>query len=314
MLLILLIILLIVVLVHARIYVRETERAMPPAGSFRVIDGIKLHYVDAGPQDGPGAPVVLIHGVSSNLLDMKLALGDRLAQERRVIMIDRPGYGYSERPVGAVDMGRQARIIDALLAELGVEKPVIIAHSYGGALALRHTLAFPDRARALILLAPVSHRWPGGVDWHNHAATMPGIGPLFSHTVPALYGRLAGRKAVEGAFWPQAQPAGYYEQAGMALIFRPMAFRSTGEDLVGLYDEITKMEPHYGSIRQPVHMIAGTHDTTVLSTIHCFGLKAKLADTSLQFLDNTGHTIHHSCSGEVEKLLAAIDGDVDATR
>jgi len=315
MLLILLIILIVIALVHARIYVREAEQALPPAGEFRVIDGIKLHYLDVGPKTDRGdslkAPVVLVHGVSSNLLDMKLAIGDRLAQDRRVIMLDRPGFGYSERPAGEVDMARQAKILEALITELGVEKPVIIAHSYGGALALRHTLDFPERARALILLAPVSHRWPGGVDWHNHAATMPGVGPLFSYTVPALYGRLAGKKAVKQAFWPQAQPAGYYEKAGMALIFRPTAFRSTGEDLVGLYDEITNMEPHYGSMRQPVHMLAGTHDTTVLSTIHCFGLKAKVADTSLQFLDNVGHTIHHACGDEVEKLLSAIDGQVD---
>lgn len=312
MLLILLVIIVVIALVHSQSFVREAEHSNPPAGTFREVDGLKLHYLDAGPKNSLRAPVVLIHGVSSNLLDMKLALGDRLARDRRVIMIDRPGFGYSERPAAEVDMGRQVRIIEALLSELGVEKPVIIAHSYGGALALRHTLEFPARARALILLAPVSHRWPGGVDWHNHAATLPGIGPVFSHTVPALYGRLAGKKAVQQAFWPQAQPAGYYDQAGMALIFRPAAFRSTAEDLVGLHDEITAMEPLYGSIRQPVHMLAGTHDTTVLSTIHCFGLKAKVADTSLQFLDNTGHTIHHSCSSEVEKLLAAIDGDIDA--
>ena len=307
MLLILFIIIVIVALAHSRMFARDAEHANPPAGDFRVVDGVKLHYLDAGPRTSLNAPVVLIHGVSSNLLDMKFALGDRLALERRVIMIDRPGFGYSERPDGEVDMGRQAKIIETLLAQLGVESPVIIAHSYGGALALRHTLDFPGRARTLILLAPVSHRWPGGVDWHNHAATLPGIGPVFSFTVPALYGRLAGRKAIARAFWPQAQPAGYYDKAGMALIFRPTAFRSTAEDLVGLYDEITNMEPHYGAIRQPVHMLAGTHDTTVLSTIHCFGLKAKVADTSLRYLENVGHTVHHSCADEVEQLLAAID-------
>lgn len=307
MLIILLFLVIVAGLFHSLQYLREAEGSVPPAGSFMTVDGLRLHYLDLNAEARDKPPVVLVHGVSSNMLDMKLALGDALAEGRRVILFDRPGFGYSARDRGRTGMARQAALLDRLLEELGAEKPVIIAHSWGGALALRHTLDFPDRAGALILLAPVSHRWPGGVDWHNHAATLPLLGPLFAHVVPAAYGRLAGRKAVRRAFWPQAQPEGYFDKAGMALIFRPGAFTATAEDLVELYDEITLMEPHYSTISQPVRMLAGTHDTTVLSTIHCMGLERKVADTTLEYIPHVGHTVHHACLGRIRDLLDDLD-------
>ncbi len=62
--------------------------------------------LELGPPDG--TPVVLLHGASGNLHDMRIALGDRLAAHDRVILIDRPGHGWSDRPGGAAD-ARPAR-------------------------------------------------------------------------------------------------------------------------------------------------------------------------------------------------------------
>ena len=61
------------------------------------VAGAALHVVDIGPRDAAGPPIVMIHGASSNLEIMRQPLGDRLAENHRVILIDRPGHGWSTR-------------------------------------------------------------------------------------------------------------------------------------------------------------------------------------------------------------------------
>src|SRR6266481_3294033 len=75
---------------------KRMQARFPPIGQFVEVEGIRLHYLEAG----QGPPVVLIHGASGNLLDFKLSIFDALAEKHRVIAIDRPGLGYSERPDG----------------------------------------------------------------------------------------------------------------------------------------------------------------------------------------------------------------------
>src|SRR5207237_8164267 len=81
--------------------IARLEAAHPPTGQFVEVQGVRLHVVVLGLAHGsPGADpaVVLIHGASGNLEDMRLALGEKLALSHRVILIDRPGHGWSSRP------------------------------------------------------------------------------------------------------------------------------------------------------------------------------------------------------------------------
>src|SRR5262249_54937362 len=78
------------------------EWAYPPRGRFVEVDGLRQHVVELGDRAGTAdAPaVVLLHGAGCNLEDMRLALGERLAARYRVILVDRPGLGWSERRGG----------------------------------------------------------------------------------------------------------------------------------------------------------------------------------------------------------------------
>ena len=91
------------------------ERANPPKGRFIEVDGGRLHVVELGAADAPA--VVLLHGASGNLGDMRVALGDVLAARYRVILIDRPGHGWSERHGGRADASpaRQAALLHRAL-------------------------------------------------------------------------------------------------------------------------------------------------------------------------------------------------------
>jgi len=86
------------------------EAAHPAAGRLVEVEGGRLHVLEIGPPVSlnaaapePEPPIVLIHGASGNLQDLRLALGDRLAVNRRVVLVDRPGHGWSDRPGGGAD-------------------------------------------------------------------------------------------------------------------------------------------------------------------------------------------------------------------
>ena len=113
---------------------RRTERRHPPGGRFITVDGVRLHVMDRG----KGPAVVLIHGnaVAGDDWDIS-GVADLLLQKHRVIIFDRPGFGYSERPRGrAWTAARQAGLILGALRQMGVEQPSIVGHSWGAMVAL----------------------------------------------------------------------------------------------------------------------------------------------------------------------------------
>ena len=73
------------------------QRAHPAQGRMVEVAGGTLHVLDIGPRDVAGPPIVMLHGASSNLEVMRQPVGERLARKHRVILIDRPGHGWSTR-------------------------------------------------------------------------------------------------------------------------------------------------------------------------------------------------------------------------
>ena len=73
------------------------QQAYPAQGRAIEVTGAVLNVLDIGPRDDTAVPIVMIHGASSNLETMRRPLGDTLAKSHRVILIDRPGHGWSTR-------------------------------------------------------------------------------------------------------------------------------------------------------------------------------------------------------------------------
>jgi pimeloyl-ACP methyl ester carboxylesterase len=167
------------------------------------VKGIRLHIVVLGlapGSSGADPPVVLIHGASGNAEDMRLAIGDRLAESHRVIIIDRPGHSWSSRPGGDLyaTPASQAELVAGVLEKLGVRSAILIGHSWGGALAMAYTLAFPRRTAGLVLLSAVTHPWRGNPGWYNKLACVPYIGALFLRTCVYPLGFLMTKDALQG--------------------------------------------------------------------------------------------------------------------
>jgi predicted alpha/beta-fold hydrolase len=110
---------------------RRAERTNPPLGRFLQVDEVRLHYLE----QGQGAPLVLLHGNGGMIQDfLASGLVDRAAERHRVIVFDRPGYGYSERPRGRLwTPEAQADLLAAALRQLGVERATVLGHSWAAA-------------------------------------------------------------------------------------------------------------------------------------------------------------------------------------
>ncbi len=291
----------ITVLATARI-----EAAYPAAGRFVEVAGGRLHVLELGPAVADEQlPIVLVHGASGNLQDLRIALGDRLAANRRVILMDRPGHGWSDRPGGAADASpaRQAALIAQALDCLGIKRFVLLGHSLGGAIATALTLAYPTRIAGLVLLAPVTHPWPGGLAWYNGILSTSVIGPLFARTVALPLGalRLAGGAA--SVFAPQPAPTDYVRRAAIRLLLRPAEFVANAQDIAVLKKFVAGQAPRYAEIVAPTVILTGGADTTVSPYIHARAIAAAVPDARLIVLDGVGHMPHHT---DTDAVMAAI--------
>ena len=133
---------------YNRAQARRAERDNPPVGRFLRLDGTQLHFLDEGPADmgttgrGGGPPVVLLHGNTVMLEDWIVSgVFDLVAVSRRVVAFDRPGFGHSERPRDrSWTPAAQARLLRRACRRLGVERPVVVGHSWGTLVALAWAL------------------------------------------------------------------------------------------------------------------------------------------------------------------------------
>jgi pimeloyl-ACP methyl ester carboxylesterase len=286
---------------------RRIAQAHPPAGRFVEVGGARLHVVDIDERTEPSddePPVVLLHGASGNLEDMRLALADRLKQHHRVILLDRPGHGWSEREAGDASPARQAAMVAEALERLDIGRAIVVAHSFAGSVATALALEDPGRVAGLVLIAPVLYPWSTGIAWYYSLAATPIVGPLFAHTLVVPVGSLLMQPVARTVFAPQEAPADYADRAAIALVLRPQTFLANARDVAGLNAFVTRQAPRYASIKAPTVIITGDRDTVVSPDIHARAFAAKLPQSKLVVLEGVGHMPHHVAS---DRVVAAID-------
>jgi pimeloyl-ACP methyl ester carboxylesterase len=281
------------------------ERAHPAQGRMVEVAGAKLHVVEIGPRDAP--PIVMLHGATSNLEVMR-PLAARLSHTHRVVLIDRPGHGWSTREKFSDSTPQpQARMIAEALQKLGLEPAIFVAHSWSGALALRIALDHPDRVAGLVMLAPVAYPWPGGVSQYNYAVTTPVIGPLLANTVTLPLGLLLADSGARSVFAPQAMPHDFVKDSATRLLLRPREFVANAWDLVTLRAAMAEQAPRYGTITVPITIIAGDVDKTVSTHIHSQPLAKTAKNTKLIVLNGVGHMIQFAAPDLVVSEVEAME-------
>jgi pimeloyl-ACP methyl ester carboxylesterase len=279
---------------------RKAEREFPPRGRFLTVDGVRLHYVEAG----RGRPILLLHGANGSSTDFAATILPALAERGRAVAVDRPGHGWSERPAGR-DMGpgAQMRLLRLAARELGLERPLLVAFSWSGAPALAWALEHGEELSGLVLLAGVAYDWGTPVDLKWRMPEWPLLGPLIVETASLTLGRLVLDVAARASFAPDPPPPAFARGA-VALALRPASFRANAEDVRALKPFLAAQSPRYASLRTPILIVHGDADGVVGLDVHSRRLAREAPNVELTVLPQAGHLLPYA---HPEAVLAAID-------
>lgn len=292
---------------YVRHKTRQVERDHPPQGKFVEVDGVRLHYTERG----AGPALVLLHGNGMYSSDFNASgLVDRAAQHYRVIIFDRPGFGYSERPRTTIwTPENQARLLHRALQEIGVEQPIVVGHSWGTMVALEMGLDVPDDVRGLILLS--GYYYPSlRLDVPLAAPpAIPLIGDLLRFTVTPLLGRLMWPLNVKAMFSPVKVPE-RFRQLPVWMMLRPKQVRASAAEAALMIPAAMKLSKRYGQLKVPATIFAGTQDKLIDPASNAERLHEALPGSALHLQPGVGHMTHYAHPDEVMKAIDAMAAQV----
>jgi pimeloyl-ACP methyl ester carboxylesterase len=254
---------------------------------FVVVENLRVHYIATG----TGRTVVMIHGNAGNVEDFNFGTVALLSPEYRVVAIDRPGHGSSDRPAQkAATIEYQAQLLHQTLSSLGISRPILVGHSWGAALALAYSLKYPNEVSGMVLLAPAAYPDSGG-NWLLRATTRtPVIGDLSLLFGTPLVGRRMLKQALIQAFYPEAVPNNYFKIASSLWLGRKQ-LKAYIEDEWALNNSLRSMSQRYSDIKIPVVIVTGKEDKIVSTKENAYRLQAVIPGSQLIELKNTGHEI-----------------------
>jgi len=266
----------------------RVEKALPPRGQFIEVAGARIHYLDKG----SGTAIVILHGLGGQMGNFTYALLERLTDEFRVILMDRPGSGYSTRAPGATGrLTEQAAMVAEFIRKLGLEQPLLVGHSLGGAIALGVALDHPEVVKGLALVAPVTHL-PKHVPTPFRALDIKSnfLRWLVAWTVATPIGIRHGKAILDAIFSPDPAPADFPIRGGGILGLRPRSFHNTSSDMRAVNLDLAKLVVRYSSLRVPVRILYGTDDRVLDYKMHGEAIKAKSSLVSLDLVPG-GHML-----------------------
>lgn len=291
---------------YSRRAAADSEKQVPADGRFIKVDGARLHYLDLDRAPAGSAPIVMVHGLCGQLRNFTYALAERLAEQHRVIVVDRPGSGYSIPAAGPhPGLAEQARLVARLIEVLGLEKPLLVGHSLGGAISLALGCAHPERIRGLALIAPLTQPVAEApATFRALAIRNRTLRRLVAWTLAVPLGKLAGDKGLALAFAPDPVPADFAVRGGAALSLRPSAFFAASSDMHAAEAEMLTLSPCYPALRLPVDVIYGRGDRILDYRLHGEGLNGQLPNLELRVVEG-GHMLLVTHANEVAAWIAA---------
>jgi len=280
---------------------RAAERENPPVGRFVGVDGVRLHYFERG----QGEAVVLLHGNGSLAQEFAISgLVDRLADRYRVIVFDRPGYGYSERPGRLWTAERQAALLTRALERIGADQAIVLGHSWGTLVAVAMGFASPGFVRALVLAS--GYYFPTArLDVALFAPpAIPIVGDVARYTVSPFVARLILPRMIRRLFAPAEVPERFRRLFPRRMVVRPFQLKASGEESALMIPAAMRFARRYADLAMPVVIVAGEDDRFVDTKAQSERLHHQVPGSAFIPLAGLGHMVHHLAPGIV---AAAVD-------
>ncbi|MDU9002918.1 alpha/beta fold hydrolase [Sedimentitalea todarodis] len=287
----------------------EAVHLVPQAGEIVPVAGGTIHYVDLGPKDAQ--TLVMIHGLSGQLQHFTYALAGLLAQRFRVIVVDRPGCGYSTRESDALAApSEQGRMIGEALDRLGVERPVLVGHSLGGAVSLAMAMDRPDRVGALALLCPATqHEDVVPEVFKGLLVKSPAVRRLIGATIAVPMAAATKDRVLGIVYHPETPSEDFMIGAGGALGLRPEAFVTASSDVVALRDVGKTQSARYeDELRVPGGILFGASDVILSPAVHGHTMQAH--GLEFEMLEGRGHMIPLTAPQDCAEFISRMAGKV----
>lgn len=266
----------------------KIDKALPAQGQWVEVNGGRIHYLAMGP-DG-AQPIVMIHGILAQLRHFSYALAERMAKDHRVILIDRPGWGHSTLSGKRPGIPAQADMIAEALTKLGIEKPVVVGHSMGGAVSLALALRHPELPKSLALIAPFTQPVEQVVDTFRSLMVPARLRPIIGWTLSIPMGIRTGPQKSAQVFSPEPVPADFGVRGGGLLALKPASFQSGAFELSVANPEMQAQAPRYGEIKLPVAILYGRGDYLLDPALHGEKTAAAIPNAKLELVEG-GHML-----------------------
>ncbi|MEM9781201.1 MAG: alpha/beta fold hydrolase [Pseudomonadota bacterium] len=288
------------------IAVPDAEAAFPPIGSFVELDGLRVHYWRKTPEDPVAAgrvPAVLIHGASGNLRDFTFSIAPRIAETRPVIALDRPGFGYTDRPVDGHRPQIQAKVMRQAVQQLGVDRALVLGHSYGAAVTMAWALQEPDSVAGIVPVSGVTMPY-NGIGRVMSALGLTGVITwAYTEYLKSTVGEGGVDRFLARVFRPQTVPLGYGDYVGAALALREPTLEANAADLQYVNEELREMARGYPDLGIRAEIVHGAADF-IEPNGQSIPLSETLPEANLTLLPGVGHMAHHIGT---TALIAALD-------
>ncbi|MBA3449080.1 MAG: alpha/beta hydrolase [Pseudaminobacter sp.] len=280
---------------------RKAERLVPARGKFVTVDGNRLHYVEAG----EGRPILFVHGLGGQLHHFRHPLFKTFGPGYRLIAVDRPGSGYSVRAAGATGrLPEQARVMARFIETLGLEKPLVVGHSLGGAVALALALDHPELISGIALLAPLTHIYEAvPPQFSSLYIRSPLRRRLIAHTIAVPTSLKYAPQTLDFVFGPQKVPDDYIVEGGGFAGLRPSHIYATATDVTAVEHDLRRIQERYGEIKIPAGLMFGASDGVLDHKMHGLSMRNKIAGLDLEIVEGMGHMPQYA---ETEKVNAFI--------
>jgi pimeloyl-ACP methyl ester carboxylesterase len=266
----------------------KAERNNPPAGRFLEVDGVRLHYVERG----AGEPLVLLHGNGSMIQDFESSgLIDLAAENHRVVVFDRPGFGHSTRPRNVIwTPDAQAELIKHALARLGISNAIVLGHSWGASVAVALGLRYPDLIRGLVLASGYYYPTARPDVFAMGVPALPLIGDILSNTLSPLLSRAIWPLMVAKIFGPRSVPK-KFGAFPKEMALRPSQIPASAAESALMIPDAFNLRNQYADLKMPVVIIAGEQDRLIDIDTQPARLHSEITQSKFYRLPGNGHMI-----------------------